>query len=83
MTALIIGFVAGFLCMISFLPQVIKIFRTKQAKDLSLMTFSFFTLGVFFWLLYGILIKSVPIIATNIFMTLLSFLIVVMKIKYR
>ncbi|MCK5161915.1 MAG: SemiSWEET transporter, partial [Candidatus Aureabacteria bacterium] len=74
MTPLIIGLCAGSLCVISFLPQVIKIFRTKNTRDLSLITFSLFSLGVFLWLIYGILIKSLPVILTNAAMAVLTLL---------
>ena len=83
MTSLIIGLCAGILCTISFLPQIIKIFRTKKAEDLSLITFSILSLGVFSWLIYGILIESLPIIVSNAVIFVLSLLIVAMKIKYR
>ncbi|MFH1857063.1 MAG: SemiSWEET transporter [Candidatus Omnitrophota bacterium] len=82
-TSLTIGLIAGFLCTVSFLPQVIKVFKTKQTKDLSLVTFSVFTAGVLFWLIYGIMEQSVPIIITNVLMSFLSFLIVMMKLRYK
>ncbi len=78
----IIGLIAGLLCTAAFLPQVIKIFKTKSAKDLSLATFSIFSLGVFLWLIYGILIKQIPIILTNAMILILALLILAMKIKY-
>ena len=83
MTSLIIGLGAGILCMVSFLPQVIKIMRTKQTKDLSLITFSLLSLGVFLWLIYGILIGELPIILSNAVIFVLSLLIAAMKIKYK
>ena len=83
MTNLIIGLSAGILCMVSFLPQVVKIVRTKQTKDLSLITFSLLSLGVFLWLIYGILIGELPIILSNAVIFVLSLLIVRMKIKYK
>ena len=83
MTSLIIGLCAGILCMVSFLPQLIKIVRTKQTKDLSLITFSVLSLGVFLWLIYGILIGALPIILSNAVIFVLSLLIVAMKIKYK
>ena len=83
MINLIIGLSAGILCMVSFLPQVAKIVRTKQTKDLSLITFSLLSLGVFLWLIYGILIGELPIILSNAVIFVLSLLIVKMKIKYK
>jgi MtN3 and saliva related transmembrane protein len=80
---LIVGLCAGTLCMISFIPQVIKIYRDKHARDLSMPTFCMFTLGVFLWLIYGIIIKSIPIMITNSLMTLLSLAIVILKCRYK
>ena len=77
-----IGLLAGLLCTVSFLPQVIKAFKTKQTKDLSLATFSIFSLGVSLWLIYGILIKQIPIILTNAMILILALLILIMKVKY-
>ncbi|MCX5702597.1 MAG: SemiSWEET transporter [Candidatus Omnitrophica bacterium] len=78
----IIGLVAGILCTVSFLPQVIRAFKTKQTKDLSFSTFSIFSLGVALWIVYGILTKQIPIILTNITILVLALLILIMKAKY-
>ncbi len=83
MKSLIIGIAAGILCTLSFLPQIVKIIKTRRATDLSLVTFSILSLGVFLWLIYGILIKEFPIIAANAVTLILSLMIVVMKIKYK
>lgn len=77
-----IGMIAGFLCAISFLPQVIRIYKTKRVEDLSLVTFSIFSLGVFMWLIYGILIRQLPMILTNSLILILALLIIGMKIRY-
>lgn len=78
----IIGLLAGILCAISFFPQVIKIFKTKHTRDLSLATFSILSLGVFLWLIYGFLIKQIPIILANGAILVLALLILAMKVKY-
>ncbi len=83
MKSFIIGIIAGTLCTISFLPQVIKIFKAKRAEDLSLVTFSIFSLGVSLWLVYGILIGELPIILANAATLILVLLIVIMKIRYK
>ena len=82
MKSLIIGIVAGILCTFSFIPQVVKIIRTKHTKDLSLITFSALSLGVFLWLIYGLMIKEFPVIAANAVTLILSLTIVMMKIKH-
>ncbi len=83
MNSFIIGIIAGTLCTISFLPQVIRIARTKQTKDLSLVTFSVFSLGVFLWLVYGFILKELPIILANAATLTLALIIVAMKLKFK
>ncbi len=82
MARLILGILAGTLTTVSFIPQVIKIYRTKDAKDLSIITFCIFSCGVFLWLIYGIVIKEWPIILANGITLILIFLIIAMKIIY-
>ncbi len=60
-----LGFTAATLTTIAFIPQVIKIIRTKSAADISLLMYLIFGLGVFLWGIYGVMIYSVPIIAAN------------------
>lgn len=79
----VIGTVAGFCTTVSFLPQVIKIHKTKSVHDLSLAMFIIFTLGLVSWLAYGILTRSTPIIAANSVTLLFSAYILFMKLKYR
>lgn len=78
----IVGFLAAFLTMFGFLPQVIKIYRTKSVKDLSLLTILQFTLGIFLWLLYGIHLKNLVIIMANSVTFLILLAALVLFIKY-
>ncbi len=78
----LIGTVAGFCTTVSFLPQMIKIHRTKSAHDLSLLMFIMFAFGVSSWLAYGILTNSAPIIAANCITLIFCVYILFMKIKY-
>ncbi len=78
----IIGLAAAALTTISFLPQVIKVFKTKQTKDLSFATFFVFSVSLFLWFVYGILIGELPIILANGITFLLTLSIIIMKIKY-
>ena len=82
MEHLILGIMAGTLTTISFSPQVIKIYKMKNAKDLSLATFCIFSCGVFLWLIYGIVTREWPITLANGVTLILIFLIIAMKIKY-
>lgn len=78
-----IGLLAGTLTTISFVPQVIKIWKTKHARDLSLGMFAIFSSGVLLWLWYGIAIGATPIIVANAVTLGLSLTILVFRIKYR
>lgn len=77
-----IGTLAGIQTTVAFLPQVLKVWRSKSAQDISLATFSIFTSGVVCWLIYGLLIDSFSITAANMVTLLLAASIVVMKIRY-
>lgn len=79
----ILGYVAGTLTTIAFLPQVIQTWKTKSTKDISLGMFVSFCTGVFLWLIYGILIDSYPVIITNVATLALALIILSLKIKYK
>ncbi|MCU0470950.1 MAG: SemiSWEET transporter [Arcicella sp.] len=78
-----LGYVAGILTTIAFVPQVIQIYKTKSAKDVSLAMFLLFTAGVVMWLIYGIKSNAFPVIAANAITLLLSLVILFFKFKYR
>ena len=78
-----LGFAAGTLTTLSFLPQVLKAWRTKRCDDLSSMMLLAFAAGVSLWLVYGLFLRAAPIIAANaitlaFLLTLISF-----KVRYR
>ncbi|MGL6291385.1 MAG: SemiSWEET family sugar transporter [Silanimonas sp.] len=66
-TTTALGLAAAFLTSVAFVPQVVRNFRRKHVDDLSFSTFGTFTLGVLLWLVYGVMIDSLPIIAANVF----------------
>ncbi|NEO97766.1 MAG: hypothetical protein F6K58_03470 [Symploca sp. SIO2E9] len=78
----ILGLLAGSLTTISFMPQVIKTWTSKSAKDISLGMFITFCLGVLLWIVYGIIVKDLPVIATNLATLILSSIILWLKLKY-
>jgi MtN3 and saliva related transmembrane protein len=61
----IIGIVAACCTTFAFLPQVIRVWRTNQTKDLALGTFLLFTVGTVAWLIYGLLKDDIVIISAN------------------
>jgi MtN3 and saliva related transmembrane protein len=77
-----IGFFSGFCTTAAFVPQAYKVWKTKSAKDISLLMFLIFTTGVASWLVYGVLTNNLPIIFANIVTLFLAFLILVAKIKF-
>lgn len=82
-SANILGFIAGTLTTIAFIPQVIKIWKSRHARDISMGTFALFSFGVLLWLLYGIQLGALPIILANGITLLLSLTILVFKLKYK
>lgn len=78
----VLGVVAGLLTTVAFLPQVIKTWKSKSAKDLSLSMFSLFVVGVILWLIYGILNANVPIILTNAATLALSSVLLYFKLAF-
>jgi MtN3 and saliva related transmembrane protein len=78
----LLGYAAGFLTTIAFVPQVVTIWKAKSARDISLPTFAAFTLGVVLWLVYGIVKKEPPIIAWNAVTLVLAGAILSMKVKF-
>jgi MtN3 and saliva related transmembrane protein len=79
----IIGGVAGFLTTVAFVPQVLKVYKSKSAKDLSLSMFIIFCTGVSLWLVYGIKKNDIPIIITNFSTLTLATMLLYFKIIYK
>lgn len=79
----LIGLAAGFCTTVAFLPQAIKTWRTKSAKDLSLGMYLTFCTGVALWLTYGILISDLPIILTNVVTLILALSILYFKLTFK
>ncbi|NLG17003.1 MAG: SemiSWEET transporter [Fibrobacter sp.] len=80
---ILIGLMGGALTTISFLPQVIKVWRTHSTKDLSLIMFLLFSLGVLLWLIYGLILMDWPIIISNLVTLLLALTILAHKVRYK
>mgnify|MGYP006418449359 CR=1 FL=1 len=80
---MIVGSIAAACTTLSFLPQAIKVIKTKHTKDLSLEMYSVFVFGVLMWLIYGILLGEIPIIIANVVTLVLASVILGFKIKYK
>lgn len=78
----LVGSMAGLLTTVSFLPQVIKTWRSRSANDISLGMFLLFSLGVALWLAYGVMLHSTPIITSNLVTLVLATSIILMKLRF-
>jgi MtN3 and saliva related transmembrane protein len=79
----ILGLVAASLTTFSFLPQMIKTWQTKSAKDVSFVMLISFNIGIFLWLIYGLYLSALPIILANGVTLVFNLIILWLKIKYR
>ncbi|MDD2879953.1 MAG: SemiSWEET transporter [Rhodoferax sp.] len=79
----LVGTLAAVLTTVSFLPQAIHTFRTKDVRGISLGMYSAFTLGVALWLVYGLLLDAWPVVIANCVTLALAAAILVMKLRYR
>jgi MtN3 and saliva related transmembrane protein len=79
----LIGTLAAVLTTISFLPQALHTFRTKDVRGISLGMYSAFTLGVALWLVYGLLLGAWPVVIANMITLALAAAILAMKLRYR
>ncbi len=79
----LLGIAAGSLTTLAFLPQVLKIWRTRSTHDISLVMFLLFNTGLVLWLIYGVRIGSWPIIIANTVTLLLALIILYFKLRYK
>lgn len=79
----IIGFLAAILTTVAFFPQVVKVYKTKETKSISLSMYIVFTLGILLWLIYGVYLYSLPMIFANAITLFSSIYILFMKIKHK
>lgn len=79
----LLGWLAAILTTVAFLPQLLKTWRSKSAKDVSLVMMITFSSGVFLWLVYGLAIQALPVVIANLVTLILALLILILKIKYR
>jgi MtN3 and saliva related transmembrane protein len=78
-----IGLIAAIFTTASLFPQLIKVYKTKSAKDISTSMFVLFGGGVFLWFIYGLLVNDYPIIIANSLALIQAIIILFFKAKYR
>ena len=77
----VVGFIAAILTTTAFLPQALHSWKTRDLSGISFNMYVTFTIGVTLWLIYGFLIKSLPIIAANVITLPTTLMILFLKIK--
>lgn len=83
MITTILGFTAALLTTIAFVPQLVKTWQTKSAKDVSLGMLVTFCTGVFLWFIYGIIRQDIPLVLANLTTLIFNSIILWLKLKYR
>ena len=77
-----VGFAAATLTTLCWVPQAVKIIRSRDAAAISLLTQLAFTLGIFLWLLYGLMLGRPALIAANTVTFVLAATILVLKLRF-
>ena len=78
-----LGYLAGVITVTSFLPQVVRAWRTRQTRDLSLGSLALLIVAGALWMLYGALSRDLPVVLTNGGMVALLMLLAAAKVRYR
>lgn len=79
----LVGTLAGLLTTAAFVPQVVKTWRTRATRDISLSMWVLFSAGVALWLVYGVLLEAWPIVAANVATLALAAVVVAIKLCNR
>jgi MtN3 and saliva related transmembrane protein len=77
-----IGLVAAFCTTVAFVPQVVRTWKSRSTEDISLGMFGFYSTGIFAWLVYGLMIGDIPLIASNGVTFVLSLIMLGFKLRY-
>ena len=78
----VLGLLSGFFTTVAFVPQVLHVWRTRSARDISLGMYLLFTTGVAGWLAYGCMVDALPVILTNAVTLVLALAVLVMKLSF-
>jgi len=78
----IIGLIAGGFTSIALFPQVVKLWRSRSTKDISVMMYALFCCGLALWIAYGILISSLPVILSNVVTLVFGAAVLTMKLVW-
>ncbi|MEA4857834.1 MAG: SemiSWEET transporter [Solidesulfovibrio sp.] len=79
----IVGYAAGLLTTAAFAPQVLQVVRTRSTKDISLGMYVIISVGISLWLVHGLQVGSMPVVAANAVTLVLVLVILAMKLRYK
>ena len=79
----ILGYAAGAITSLTFLPQVLKTWKNKSAKDVSLLMFVIAAINEVMWIVYGALLDNWVIILTNAIVLAMSLTMIYLKLRYK
>jgi MtN3 and saliva related transmembrane protein len=77
-----LGYFAGFLTTFCYIPQLIRVFRTKSTKDISLLFAVLVFVGCTVWLIYGVVLLLIPVILWNALALVFDGTLICAKLKY-
>jgi MtN3 and saliva related transmembrane protein len=83
MSMTLLGVVAGILTSSSFIPQAYKVIKTKRTHDISIPMYCLCTVGVFLWIVYGLMIKDIAVLLTNVVTFVPTVMILILTCKYK
>jgi len=79
----ILGYSACAITALTFLPQVIKTWKEKSAKNVSLLMFIIAAVNEVMWIAYGVMRDDMVIIVTNVIMICMAFTMISLKLRYK
>ena len=79
----VLGFIAAVLTTAAFFPQVIKIYQTKKAEDVSFLMLIMFITGLLFWIVYATQVNALPVLIANVITFILNTIILTLKLIYK
>ena len=79
----LVGYLAGVLTTIAFVPQVVKAWKLRETRDLSLAMLVLFGTGILLWTVYGFWVASLPIISANVITFVLVIVLLGLNIRYK
>lgn len=80
---LLLGLIAATLTTVAFVPQLIKVIKTRSTHDISLAMYIVVCTGVLLWLIYGLILKDTPLIVANAVTFVLAGTILILKIRLK